>query len=184
MERNCLRTACRTSLTTMNTTISGGGAPAAAAAGGGGGGGGGGTANAAVKSQRNKVCRAAAAAEEDFINGISWPPRSYTCNFCKREFRSAQALGGHMNVHRRDRALLYSPPADHTHFTNLNLNLHHNPFPNRPFKALEIAKPNRNKPHKFIGLDIEINTTNNTATLLTESKKKDIDLELRLGYST
>ncbi|RZC68675.1 hypothetical protein C5167_031836 [Papaver somniferum] len=36
----------------------------------------------------------------------SWPPRPYTCSFCKREFRSAQALGGHMNVHRRDRATL------------------------------------------------------------------------------
>ncbi|XP_071720725.1 uncharacterized protein [Rutidosis leptorrhynchoides] len=35
-----------------------------------------------------------------------WPPRSYTCSFCRREFRSAQALGGHMNVHRRDRARL------------------------------------------------------------------------------
>ncbi|KAL1200644.1 Zinc finger protein 10 [Cardamine amara subsp. amara] len=38
------------------------------------------------------------------ISGTTWPPRSYTCNFCRREFRSAQALGGHMNVHRRDRA--------------------------------------------------------------------------------
>ncbi|OMO59068.1 Zinc finger, C2H2-like protein [Corchorus capsularis] len=35
-----------------------------------------------------------------------WPPRSYSCSFCRREFRSAQALGGHMNVHRRDRARL------------------------------------------------------------------------------
>ena len=33
-----------------------------------------------------------------------WPPRSYSCSFCRREFRSAQALGGHVNVHRRDRA--------------------------------------------------------------------------------
>jgi hypothetical protein len=44
---------------------------------------------------------------------IAWPPRSYPCSFCKREFRSAQALGGHMNVHRRDRARLrdgLSPP--------------------------------------------------------------------------
>ncbi|KAK9137741.1 hypothetical protein Sjap_008335 [Stephania japonica] len=41
------------------------------------------------------------------LNGFSWPPcRSYSCSFCKREFRSAQALGGHMNVHRRDRARL------------------------------------------------------------------------------
>ncbi|XP_068636291.1 transcriptional regulator SUPERMAN-like [Aristolochia californica] len=46
------------------------------------------------------------------IMGTTWPPRSYTCTFCRREFRSAQALGGHMNVHRRDRARLkQSPPS-------------------------------------------------------------------------
>ncbi|CAA2984981.1 probable transcriptional regulator RABBIT EARS [Olea europaea var. sylvestris] len=39
--------------------------------------------------------------------GCTWPPLSYTCHFCRREFRSAQALGGHMNVHRRDRARLH-----------------------------------------------------------------------------
>lgn len=38
--------------------------------------------------------------------GCMWPQRSYSCSFCRREFRSAQALGGHMNVHRRDRARL------------------------------------------------------------------------------
>ncbi|KAJ1287318.1 hypothetical protein BS78_02G000700 [Paspalum vaginatum] len=51
------------------------------------------------------------------LGGCVWPPRSYTCTFCRREFRSAQALGGHMNVHRRDRARLRqcaSPsPPDH-----------------------------------------------------------------------
>ncbi|CAN0898360.1 Zinc finger protein 11 [Linum grandiflorum] len=30
----------------------------------------------------------------------------YVCSFCRRDFRSAQALGGHMNVHRLDRARL------------------------------------------------------------------------------
>ena len=40
------------------------------------------------------------------LGGCIWPPRSYSCRFCGREFRSAQALGGHMNVHRRDRARL------------------------------------------------------------------------------
>ncbi|KAM3326701.1 transcriptional regulator SUPERMAN-like [Capsicum chacoense] len=44
--------------------------------------------------------------EGDLVGGFLWPPRSYTCTFCKREFKSAQALGGHMNVHRRDRARL------------------------------------------------------------------------------
>jgi len=44
------------------------------------------------------------AVDDDDGLGGTWPPRSYTCGFCRREFRSAQALGGHMNVHRRDRA--------------------------------------------------------------------------------
>ncbi|MCO5607045.1 hypothetical protein L7F22_061236 [Adiantum nelumboides] len=53
----------------------------------------------------------AAAIEDDEIDHISeialqWPPRSYFCSFCGREFCTAQALGGHMNVHRRQRALL------------------------------------------------------------------------------
>ncbi|KAF6134117.1 hypothetical protein GIB67_013514 [Kingdonia uniflora] len=59
---------------------------------------------------------------EDTSNamGTTWPPRSYTCTFCRREFRSAQALGGHMNVHRRDRARLrQSPPK--TIITDLTL---------------------------------------------------------------
>ncbi|XP_022769853.1 transcriptional regulator SUPERMAN-like [Durio zibethinus] len=29
---------------------------------------------------------------------------SYECVFCKRGFTTAQALGGHMNIHRKDRA--------------------------------------------------------------------------------
>ncbi|XP_040381604.1 zinc finger protein STAMENLESS 1-like [Oryza brachyantha] len=27
----------------------------------------------------------------------------YECTFCKRGFTNAQALGGHMNIHRKDR---------------------------------------------------------------------------------
>ncbi|KAL9247432.1 hypothetical protein vseg_020864 [Gypsophila vaccaria] len=51
-----------------------------------------------------------------------WPPRSYFCSFCKREFRSAQALGGHMNVHRRDRAKLkqFSTPFDNNNNQNIS----------------------------------------------------------------
>ncbi|GAV70326.1 zf-C2H2_6 domain-containing protein [Cephalotus follicularis] len=48
------------------------------------------------------------------LGGCMWPPRSYTCSFCKREFRSAQALGGHMNVHRRDRARLKQSLSSHS----------------------------------------------------------------------
>lgn len=33
-----------------------------------------------------------------------WPSQAYHCTFCPRVFRTAQALGGHMNIHRRERA--------------------------------------------------------------------------------
>ncbi|KVI12403.1 transcriptional regulator SUPERMAN-like [Cynara cardunculus var. scolymus] len=44
---------------------------------------------------------------------VPWPQRNFMCNFCNKEYKSAQALGGHMNVHRRDRARLRlsSPPS-------------------------------------------------------------------------
>ncbi|KAH6798170.1 telomerase activator1 [Perilla frutescens var. hirtella] len=32
--------------------------------------------------------------------------RSFRCSFCERGFSNAQALGGHMNIHRKDRAKL------------------------------------------------------------------------------
>nr|GMC85759.1 zinc finger protein 10-like [Ipomoea batatas] len=61
------------------------------------------------------------------LGGCVWPPRSYTCNFCRREFRSAQALGGHMNVHRRDRAKLkHSSPS---HNGDLSVPINNNPRP-------------------------------------------------------
>ncbi|KAF7132172.1 hypothetical protein RHSIM_Rhsim09G0168100 [Rhododendron simsii] len=40
------------------------------------------------------------------LGGFVWPPRCYSCGFCKRKFWSAQALGGHRNTHRKDRARL------------------------------------------------------------------------------
>ncbi|KAK8478277.1 hypothetical protein V6N13_073349 [Hibiscus sabdariffa] len=49
----------------------------------------------------------------------TWPPTTYTCMFCPREFRSAQALGGHMNVHRRERDRLHQmQPATAALMTN------------------------------------------------------------------
>ncbi|KAL6201659.1 hypothetical protein ACLB2K_025371 [Fragaria x ananassa] len=43
---------------------------------------------------------------EVYMNGHPWPPRCHICDFCKREFKCAQSLGGHMNVHRKERAIL------------------------------------------------------------------------------
>jgi hypothetical protein len=38
--------------------------------------------------------------------------RMYDCTFCKRGFSNAQALGGHMNIHRKDKAKLHQTPAN------------------------------------------------------------------------
>lgn len=39
--------------------------------------------------------------------------RSYECTFCKRGFSNAQALGGHMNIHRKDKAKLKLASSNH-----------------------------------------------------------------------
>ncbi|CAN1849893.1 Probable transcriptional regulator RABBIT EARS [Linum perenne] len=65
------------------------------------------------------------------LGGCIWPPRSYSCTFCRREFRSAQALGGHMNVHRRDRARLKQSPISPTSVDPLINHLHQNHQHNR-----------------------------------------------------
>lgn len=45
-----------------------------------------------------------AAASPPRAPAAAGPKPYYECVFCKRGFTTAQALGGHMNIHRRDRA--------------------------------------------------------------------------------
>ncbi|KAJ6725904.1 TRANSCRIPTIONAL REGULATOR SUPERMAN [Salix purpurea] len=129
---------------------------------------------------------------DDYPDGLSWPPRSYTCSFCKREFKSAQALGGHMNVHRRDRARLrLSPPRDDQFSEVKKWTIGGNPLvPSSPDLSDITTNGSResfedsdgftrqdgfkiwNKA-EIVRLDLEIG-------LLSDSKD-DLDLELRLG---
>ncbi|KAF7825636.1 transcriptional regulator TAC1-like [Senna tora] len=44
--------------------------------------------------------------ETEKLGGDCAETRLYNCGFCKKGFSNAQALGGHMNIHRRDRAKL------------------------------------------------------------------------------
>ncbi|KAL1828996.1 hypothetical protein ACET3Z_007408 [Daucus carota] len=80
--------------------------------------------------------------ERDRSYGFSWPQRNYNCTFCKKEFRSAQALGGHMNVHRRDRARQLTQHSSSSSSSEINTapHLHSNPNP----------KPNLNHDHKLL----------------------------------
>ncbi|KAI3812727.1 hypothetical protein L1987_17439 [Smallanthus sonchifolius] len=106
------------------------------------------------------------AADTGNAMGTTWPPRSYTCTFCRREFRSAQALGGHMNLHRRDRARLHqaqpnlkNPNSSSASSTLLITNeelvagdggiclLFSLPKPNSIFKPSSINKVNGSPPH-------------------------------------
>ncbi|KAK7324523.1 hypothetical protein VNO77_28147 [Canavalia gladiata] len=87
---------------------------------------------------------------EDYMNGFPWPPRSYNCSFCRKEFKSAQALGGHMNVHRRDRARLrQSPPNDQGQAHMLNLNLDPITNPNNSNSSMSLL-PSSSAPLKHV----------------------------------
>ncbi|KAI9116061.1 hypothetical protein K1719_012991 [Acacia pycnantha] len=87
-------------------------------------------------------------AEDERLGGCIWPPRSYSCSFCNREFRSAQALGGHMNVHRRDRARLKQPPSPHKQDETTTLDHHHqNSFSS---SCLPCSNANPNSDHHHL----------------------------------
>ncbi|KAG6769507.1 hypothetical protein POTOM_025146 [Populus tomentosa] len=76
------------------------------------------------------------------LGGCIWPPRSYSCSFCRREFRSAQALGGHMNVHRRDRARLKQPPSPHNEILQQEHQSPHSHLQN-PYKSFGFQYPSQ-----------------------------------------
>ncbi|KAJ7950267.1 Transcriptional regulator superman [Quillaja saponaria] len=96
------------------------------------------------------------------LGGCIWPPRSYSCNFCRREFKSAQALGGHMNIHRRDRARLkqspLSPPNEILHHESLN---HQNPIQNH-FTSFQCYQ----YPSQVCGLSYNTNPNFDPAAIL------------------
>ncbi|KFK39599.1 hypothetical protein AALP_AA3G265000 [Arabis alpina] len=97
--------------------------------------------------------------DHEYLLGFSWPPRSYTCSFCKREFRSAQALGGHMNVHRRDRARLRlqqsssssstpSPPYPNPNYSYSSMATSPPPPPLPPLTLFPTLSPSSSPSHK------------------------------------
>ncbi|OMO78428.1 hypothetical protein CCACVL1_14382 [Corchorus capsularis] len=80
--------------------------------------------------------------------------RSYECVFCKRGFTTAQALGGHMNIHRKDRAksrpssvpnLISSPKVDENSYSSL-----------RSYSYPPIQSYHHHQPHYSIGPEVQV----------------------------
>lgn len=136
--------------------------------------------------------------------------KTYTCTFCKRGFSNAQALGGHMNVHRKDRARLKESIQETLITTETRKGMDSTDHGSssdemvdgvtkRPWTFTEgdsLENPrkkdncvNYNKPSLQLSLCIESSTTsdscirsNKMSSLFTSSK--EVDLELRLGIDS
>ncbi|XP_076958180.1 transcriptional regulator TAC1-like [Bidens hawaiensis] len=123
--------------------------------------------------------------------------RSYSCTFCKRGFSNAQALGGHMNVHRRDRARLQEliqetlvttnamnmDSVDQVEVSEANSHEH-------PRKKDDHGVNSDQRPLLQLSLCTESLSTSDNSSIRSNkvsslpSSPKEVDLELRLGIES
>ncbi|XP_019100318.1 PREDICTED: transcriptional regulator TAC1-like [Camelina sativa] len=111
--------------------------------------------------------------------------RPYICDFCERGFSNAQALGGHMNIHRKDRAKLRQAnlKEEDTEEATTSRNQLEQELIELPFFVDTVRRPTTkeedDKSDNCVG-DEEKNKTRILETALSQSAEV-IDLELRLG---
>lgn len=126
--------------------------------------------------------------DEQGAGGSSHVTRSYECIFCKRGFSNAQALGGHMNIHRKDKAKLKQPsPHHHQHKAELE---DRRTNPNWP--TWNIMEDASSRDHHIRQLPLFAETPCDGETQKPQElgqvhdrekgmPSSDLDLELRLG---
>lgn len=115
----------------------------------------------------------------------------YSCSFCQRGFSNARALGGHMNIHRRDRAKLKQSAEEK--LLSLDISIKTTGDPNDPSdleeKFLfrlgageEKQARNHKYPFSFPHKDDHHGHVPQIPHLPSfEEKTAELDLELRLG---
>ncbi|OWM68137.1 transcriptional regulator TAC1-like [Punica granatum] len=146
-------------------------------------------------------------ADETTVLGMS--KRSYECVFCKQGFTNAQALGGHMNIHRKDRARAkqvvagpsaqppkhypiwesprgYGYPCDDSSYVS-GLGFNHQPSADENYfnyqdmpRAGYSGQTNDEVSYANLSLRIELSQVEEMRST-TRGENDEIDLELRLG---
>lgn len=124
--------------------------------------------------------------ESDQVELQNSTSRSYECVFCKRGFTTAQALGGHMNIHRKDKAKTrpckdnkqQKVPIAFPVSTSLCTRDNHQ----NPLRAMEEYQ-------RVLSLSLEFGTSKYGDQEMEDKRRggliaeDDLDLELRLGHN-
>ncbi|XVE76416.1 hypothetical protein DITRI_Ditri12bG0170900 [Diplodiscus trichospermus] len=121
------------------------------------------------------------------LEELSGHARPYTCSFCKKGFSNAQALGGHMNIHRKDRAKLRESSQEQENMLSLDI-VKTTSLPDHDHIGLD-AIENVKQLQLFVegssmSDDVQTSGDNEEGSLLLihgSSSRVELDLELRLG---
>ncbi|KAJ7954751.1 Transcriptional regulator TAC1 [Quillaja saponaria] len=57
-----------------------------------------------MESDKQQISQTQTSSDDEEDDEVSSSKQSYKCTFCRRGFTNAQSLGGHMNIHRKERA--------------------------------------------------------------------------------
>ncbi|KAI4304003.1 hypothetical protein MLD38_039575 [Melastoma candidum] len=150
-------------------------------------------------------CSIEQAGENEVLLVSSSRKRFYECIFCKRGFTNAQALGGHMNIHRKDRRRIGGADSKPVRASSSSLSRSHvaaskpyapardtNPCPSKYMESFfDVQYPSSlRRNYEILGanLSLKIGSSLDEDVDLgkiikhEEHEEDEIDLELRLGY--